>query len=272
MDREAIRDKAIERGLITPTRSCRTSRPTASSWRPASRPPARSRSSRAAASAWTSCQRDQAARRLALIGDRSAARARSSRSACRSRWRSRRRWSCARRRAVRGADVVGAGRRAHVALGSRSVTSPRSRRASSTAGRSTASSTSASFVGGGRVVAAGARRGAAGDPGPRRRPLAAIVIDELIGSREIVVKSVGPQIVRIRGIFGATILGDGRSSSFSTSARWCAPNGAAAGLEAARRRSRRRRRTAASSRWSSTTRSPCAASRSACSSATACRS
>jgi chemosensory pili system protein ChpA (sensor histidine kinase/response regulator) len=38
----------------------------------------------------------------------------------------------------------------------------------------------------------------------------AIVTDELIGSREIVVKSVGPQISGIRGISGATILGDGR--------------------------------------------------------------
>jgi chemosensory pili system protein ChpA (sensor histidine kinase/response regulator) len=37
-----------------------------------------------------------------------------------------------------------------------------------------------------------------------------IVTDELIGSREIVVKSVGPQIAGIRGISGATILGDGR--------------------------------------------------------------
>jgi chemosensory pili system protein ChpA (sensor histidine kinase/response regulator) len=38
----------------------------------------------------------------------------------------------------------------------------------------------------------------------------ALVTDELIGSREIVVKSVGPQIASIRGISGATILGDGR--------------------------------------------------------------
>jgi chemosensory pili system protein ChpA (sensor histidine kinase/response regulator) len=38
----------------------------------------------------------------------------------------------------------------------------------------------------------------------------ALVTDELIGSREIVVKSVGPQIAGIRGISGATILGDGR--------------------------------------------------------------
>jgi chemosensory pili system protein ChpA (sensor histidine kinase/response regulator) len=38
----------------------------------------------------------------------------------------------------------------------------------------------------------------------------ALVTDELIGNREIVVKSVGPQISSIRGIAGATILGDGR--------------------------------------------------------------
>lgn len=37
----------------------------------------------------------------------------------------------------------------------------------------------------------------------------ALVTDELVGSREIVVKSVGPQISAIRGISGATILGDG---------------------------------------------------------------
>jgi chemosensory pili system protein ChpA (sensor histidine kinase/response regulator) len=38
----------------------------------------------------------------------------------------------------------------------------------------------------------------------------AVVADELVGSREIVVKSLGPQISAIRGIAGATILGDGR--------------------------------------------------------------
>jgi chemosensory pili system protein ChpA (sensor histidine kinase/response regulator) len=38
----------------------------------------------------------------------------------------------------------------------------------------------------------------------------ALVADELLGNREIVVKSVGPQIAGIRGISGATILGDGR--------------------------------------------------------------
>ncbi|MEN9704620.1 MAG: hypothetical protein RLZZ393_499 [Pseudomonadota bacterium] len=37
-----------------------------------------------------------------------------------------------------------------------------------------------------------------------------LVVDELVGSREIVVKNVGPQIAAIRGISGATILGDGR--------------------------------------------------------------
>jgi chemosensory pili system protein ChpA (sensor histidine kinase/response regulator) len=38
----------------------------------------------------------------------------------------------------------------------------------------------------------------------------ALVTDELVGNREIVVKPVGPQISGIRGISGATILGDGR--------------------------------------------------------------
>jgi len=38
----------------------------------------------------------------------------------------------------------------------------------------------------------------------------ALVCDELVGSREMVVKAVGPQIATIRGISGATILGDGR--------------------------------------------------------------
>jgi chemosensory pili system protein ChpA (sensor histidine kinase/response regulator) len=37
-----------------------------------------------------------------------------------------------------------------------------------------------------------------------------LVADELIGSREIVVKSLGPQLSSIRGISGATILSDGR--------------------------------------------------------------
>jgi chemosensory pili system protein ChpA (sensor histidine kinase/response regulator) len=37
----------------------------------------------------------------------------------------------------------------------------------------------------------------------------AIQIDNLLGSREIVVKSVGPQISAVKGVSGATILGDG---------------------------------------------------------------
>ncbi|HYM35906.1 MAG TPA: response regulator, partial [Steroidobacteraceae bacterium] len=37
-----------------------------------------------------------------------------------------------------------------------------------------------------------------------------LVVDELVGNREIVVKAVGPQVAGIRGIAGATILGDGR--------------------------------------------------------------
>jgi chemosensory pili system protein ChpA (sensor histidine kinase/response regulator) len=38
----------------------------------------------------------------------------------------------------------------------------------------------------------------------------ALVADEVIGSREIVVKTVGPQLSAIRGISGATVLSDGR--------------------------------------------------------------
>ena len=39
---------------------------------------------------------------------------------------------------------------------------------------------------------------------------AALLVDEMLASREIVVKAVGPQLAGIRGISGATILGDGR--------------------------------------------------------------
>ena len=38
---------------------------------------------------------------------------------------------------------------------------------------------------------------------------AAVVVDEIVGNREIVVKPVGPQVASIPGIFGATIMGDG---------------------------------------------------------------
>ncbi|EKF72944.1 two-component hybrid chemotactic sensor and regulator [Alcanivorax hongdengensis A-11-3] len=37
----------------------------------------------------------------------------------------------------------------------------------------------------------------------------AVVVDSLVGSREVVVKSVGPQLASVAGISGATILGDG---------------------------------------------------------------
>ncbi|MFK5913362.1 MAG: Hpt domain-containing protein [Woeseiaceae bacterium] len=37
----------------------------------------------------------------------------------------------------------------------------------------------------------------------------AIVVDSLLGSREIVVKAVGPQLSTLRGVSGATIMGDG---------------------------------------------------------------
>ncbi|NKJ21566.1 Hpt domain-containing protein [Dyella sp. SG609] len=58
----------------------------------------------------------------------------------------------------------------------------------------------------------------AGHPGDEQLPLlltragdlrAAIRIDAVIGSREIVVKSVGPQVSSVPGILGATIMGDG---------------------------------------------------------------
>ena len=39
---------------------------------------------------------------------------------------------------------------------------------------------------------------------------AAVAIDQVLGNREIVVKSVGPQVASVPGIFGATIMGDGR--------------------------------------------------------------
>jgi chemosensory pili system protein ChpA (sensor histidine kinase/response regulator) len=57
------------------------------------------------------------------------------------------------------------------------------------------------------------------DSGPKRVPVllarvgehcTAFHVENLLGSREIVVKSVGPQISTVRGVSGATILGDGR--------------------------------------------------------------
>jgi chemosensory pili system protein ChpA (sensor histidine kinase/response regulator) len=37
----------------------------------------------------------------------------------------------------------------------------------------------------------------------------AVAVDQILGSREIVVKPVGPQVASVPGIFGATIMGDG---------------------------------------------------------------
>ncbi len=57
------------------------------------------------------------------------------------------------------------------------------------------------------------------DSGPKRLPVllarfgehcVAFHVENLLGSREIVVKSVGPQISTVPGVSGATILGDGR--------------------------------------------------------------
>jgi chemosensory pili system protein ChpA (sensor histidine kinase/response regulator) len=39
---------------------------------------------------------------------------------------------------------------------------------------------------------------------------AAVAIDQVVGNREIVVKPGGPQLASVPGIFGATIMGDGR--------------------------------------------------------------
>ncbi|HEY0502732.1 MAG TPA: Hpt domain-containing protein, partial [Lysobacter sp.] len=39
---------------------------------------------------------------------------------------------------------------------------------------------------------------------------AAVCVDQVVGNREIVVKPVGPQVASVPGIFGATIMGDGR--------------------------------------------------------------
>ena len=56
----------------------------------------------------------------------------------------------------------------------------------------------------------------------------AIVTDELIGSREIVVKTVGPQIPGSAAFPAQRSSATGASASSSTSARWYAPSGATA--------------------------------------------
>ncbi|MGH8515630.1 MAG: ATP-binding protein, partial [Gammaproteobacteria bacterium] len=40
---------------------------------------------------------------------------------------------------------------------------------------------------------------------------AAVLVDEVIGNREVIIKGVGPQLSGVPGILGATALGDGRS-------------------------------------------------------------
>ena len=39
--------------------------------------------------------------------------------------------------------------------------------------------------------------------------IAAIHVDEMIGNQEVVVKNIGPQLARVSGIAGATVLGNG---------------------------------------------------------------
>jgi chemosensory pili system protein ChpA (sensor histidine kinase/response regulator) len=107
---------------------------------------------------------------------------------------------------------------------------------------------------------------------------AAVRVDSVIGNREIVVKSVGPQISSVPGIFGATIMGDGSRGDDSRPGAAGAP----VASRCARPSSRAGRRTCAGShhtsacpaarrsRWSwwSTTRSRCARSPAACWNAT----
>ena len=39
---------------------------------------------------------------------------------------------------------------------------------------------------------------------------AAVRVDEIVGNREVVVKTIGPQLARLAGIAGATVLGNGQ--------------------------------------------------------------
>ena len=71
----------------------------------------------------------------------------------------------------------------------------------------------------------------------------ALITDELVGSREIVVKSVGPQISGIRGISGATILGDGRIVIILDVGALVRSEWRRAGFDAAQERDREDRRT-----------------------------
>ena len=98
---------------------------------------------------------------------------------------------------------------------------------------------------------------------------AAICIDQVLGSREIVVKPVGPQVNSVPGIFGATIMGDGRVVVILDVAPLVRRQ-AAIVRDATPVAPRAGRRSRTSCRWSwwSTTRSPCARSPAACWSAT----
>ena len=62
---------------------------------------------------------------------------------------------------------------------------------------------------------------------------AALITDDMLGGREIVVKSVGPHLSRIRGIAGATILGDGSTVLILDLGALIRSGGAAQGLQVA---------------------------------------
>ena len=77
---------------------------------------------------------------------------------------------------------------------------------------------------------------------------AAIHVDEMIGNQEIVVKNIGPQLARVSGISGATVLGTGEIVLIINPVQLAQradmptfdPNGGGAGRDAADARRRRR--------------------------------
>ena len=101
----------------------------------------------------------------------------------------------------------------------------------------------------------------------------ALHVDELLGNQEIVVKTIGPQLARVPGVVGATVLADGahRADRQPGAARGARARRASSTVAARRPRRPQHRRHAARCRpsWWSTTRSPCASSPAACSSARA---
>lgn len=123
--------------------------------------------------------------------------------ACRRRWRSPRRCSC---RSAKPPTRCRWPRSAASAASAASATRPVPA-ATTTTARTTRSTTSARW-------SATALRA----EGQAQVPLllvragdlhAAVAIDQVLGNREIVVKSVGPQIASVPGIYGATITGEG---------------------------------------------------------------